>query len=123
MVKEVKKPKKTIISKLKTAPKPETRRPDPKKSDNLPYPFSKERYCSFCRKNSNDVWRMIAEPNHIFICDNCVEVCNAIFLSDEIGGTNDHWRERITHLMDNPKKFEIPTDEKKPKSKKKAGVK
>ncbi|MFQ9704185.1 MAG: ClpX C4-type zinc finger protein [Enterocloster clostridioformis] len=26
-------------------------------------------YCSFCGKSQNDVFRMIAEPSEIFICD------------------------------------------------------
>ena len=91
--------------------------PDPEKSEKISYPFSKDRYCSFCRKSSDDVWRMIAGPNHIFICDTCIEICTAILLSDEVDEANVHWQQRLTSLMANPKKFEIP-DEDKPKGKK-----
>ena len=33
--------------------------------------------CSFCNKDQNDVRRLIAGPT-VFICDECVEVCNEI---------------------------------------------
>ena len=37
--------------------------------------------CSFCNKDQNDVRKLIAGPT-VFICDECVEVCNDI-LSDD----------------------------------------
>lgn len=37
--------------------------------------------CSFCRKNQNDVRRLIAGPN-VCICDACVEVCQEIIADD-----------------------------------------
>ena len=110
---KVAKPQKSTSAKVKT---------DPEKPDKIPYPFSKECYCSFCRKNSDDVWRMIAGPYHIFICDTCIEICTAILLSDEVDDTNVHWRQRLTHLMANPKKFVVP-DEVKPKGTKKGAKK
>ena len=33
--------------------------------------------CSFCNKDENAVHRLIAGPT-VFICDECVEVCNDI---------------------------------------------
>jgi ATP-dependent Clp protease ATP-binding subunit ClpX len=33
--------------------------------------------CSFCNKDQSDVRRLIAGPA-VFICDECVEVCNEI---------------------------------------------
>src|SRR5918997_1112613 len=33
--------------------------------------------CSFCNKDQNDVRKLIACPT-VFICDECVEVCNDI---------------------------------------------
>ncbi|MFQ5737455.1 MAG: ATP-dependent Clp protease ATP-binding subunit ClpX [Acidobacteriota bacterium] len=38
--------------------------------------------CSFCNKSQNDVKKLIAGPT-VFICDECVEVCNEI-ISDDI---------------------------------------
>ena len=39
--------------------------------------------CSFCNKHQNEVRRLIAGPT-VFICDECVEVCNDI-LADDAG--------------------------------------
>ncbi len=38
--------------------------------------------CSFCNKSQNDVKKLIAGPT-VFICDECVDVCNEI-ISDDI---------------------------------------
>jgi ATP-dependent Clp protease ATP-binding subunit ClpX len=43
---------------------------------------SYERTCSFCGKSADMARRLIAGPNDVFICDDCVEVCRKI-LSDE----------------------------------------
>ena len=32
--------------------------------------------CSFCGESQNNVSRLIASPNKIFICDSCVKKCN-----------------------------------------------
>jgi len=37
--------------------------------------------CSFCNKNQNDVRKLIAGPT-VYICDECVEVCNDIIADD-----------------------------------------
>src|ERR1051325_1226647 len=34
--------------------------------------------CSFCNKDQNDVKKLIAGPTSVFICAECVEVCNRI---------------------------------------------
>ncbi|MDR2717807.1 MAG: ATP-dependent Clp protease ATP-binding subunit ClpX [Treponema sp.] len=41
-----------------------------------------ERICSFCGKSADMARRLIAGPNDVFICDECVEVCRKI-LTDE----------------------------------------
>ena len=41
-----------------------------------------ERNCSFCGRSSKSAFRMIAGPNNIFICEECISVCIKIF-SDE----------------------------------------
>ena len=38
--------------------------------------------CSFCNKDQNDVQKLIAGPT-VFICDECVEVCNDIIADDK----------------------------------------
>src|ERR687897_272996 len=37
--------------------------------------------CSFCNKSHRDVRKLIAGPT-VFICDECVEVCNDIIAHD-----------------------------------------
>ncbi|MCL2067893.1 MAG: ATP-dependent Clp protease ATP-binding subunit ClpX [Treponema sp.] len=45
-------------------------------------PGAFERVCSFCGKSGDMARRLIAGPNDIFICDECVDVCRKI-LSEE----------------------------------------
>jgi len=35
-------------------------------------------YCSFCFKSQFDVKKLISGPARVFICDECVDLCNAI---------------------------------------------
>ena len=41
-------------------------------------------YCSFCGKSQHEVRKLIAGPS-VFICDECIDLCNDI-IRDEIGG-------------------------------------
>ena len=38
--------------------------------------------CSFCGKNKNQVRTMISGPGEVYICDECIEVCNEILGSE-----------------------------------------
>ena len=42
-------------------------------------------YCSFCGKSQHEVRKLIAGPN-VFICDECVELCNDI-IREEMEGS------------------------------------
>jgi ATP-dependent Clp protease ATP-binding subunit ClpX len=42
-----------------------------------------ERSCSFCGKSADMARRIIAGPNEVFICDECVEVCRKILTEEE----------------------------------------
>ncbi len=42
-------------------------------------------YCSFCGKSQHDVKKLIAGPT-VFICDECIELCNEIIQEEEPGG-------------------------------------
>ena len=44
--------------------------------------------CSFCNKDQNDVQKLIAGPT-VFICDECVEVCNDIIADDKKSETKE----------------------------------
>ena len=39
-------------------------------------------YCSFCGKSQHEVKKLIAGPS-VFICDECIELCNDI-IRDEV---------------------------------------
>lgn len=45
-----------------------------------PSPAAPEKtlYCSFCYKSHHQVKKLISGPANIFICDECVELCNEI---------------------------------------------
>jgi ATP-dependent Clp protease ATP-binding subunit ClpX len=42
-------------------------------------------YCSFCGKSQHDVKKLIAGPT-VFICDECIELCNEIIVEELSGG-------------------------------------
>ncbi len=46
---------------------------------------SGERRCSFCSRDEGEIRRLIAGPEGVFICDECVELCRDI-LEDEVPG-------------------------------------
>lgn len=39
---------------------------------------AKTLFCSFCFKSQHQVKKLISGPGNIFICDECVELCNEI---------------------------------------------
>ena len=39
--------------------------------------------CSFCNKPDTQVNRLIAGPNGVYICDNCIKLCSEILENDE----------------------------------------
>ncbi|MBQ0028014.1 MAG: ATP-dependent Clp protease ATP-binding subunit ClpX [Lachnospiraceae bacterium] len=44
--------------------------------------------CSFCGKSQNEVMKIIAGPNGVYICDECIGICSEI-LEDEFGDLDD----------------------------------
>lgn len=49
-------------------------------------------YCSFCGKSQHDVKKLIAGPT-VFICDECIELCNEI-LQEELAGDTRATKDR-----------------------------
>ncbi len=45
-------------------------------------------HCSFCGKSQRQVRKLIAGPNDIFICDECIEICEDI-LAEELEDTEE----------------------------------
>jgi ATP-dependent Clp protease ATP-binding subunit ClpX len=56
-------------------------------------------YCSFCGKSQHEVRKLIAGPS-VFICDECVELCNDI-IREELEDKSEHGRDKL------PKPHEI----------------
>ena len=42
-------------------------------------------YCSFCKRSQDEVQRLIAGPDRVFICDECVRLCSEILAEEGIG--------------------------------------
>ncbi|MDR0556576.1 MAG: ATP-dependent Clp protease ATP-binding subunit ClpX [Treponema sp.] len=53
-----------------------------------------ENTCSFCGKSGDISRRLIAGPRDIYICNECIELCNAILL-DEAGDASSKFTEEI----------------------------
>ena len=62
-------------------------------------------YCSFCGKSQHEVRKLIAGPS-VFICDECVELCNDIIreeIQDKAGGSGSNKLpvpHEIRHILD-----------------------
>ncbi|MBQ9513904.1 MAG: ATP-dependent Clp protease ATP-binding subunit ClpX [Clostridia bacterium] len=41
-----------------------------------------QQFCSFCGKPKEQTKKLIAGPNGVFICDECIEVCKQVMLED-----------------------------------------
>ena len=52
-------------------------------------------YCSFCRRAQDEVNRLIAGPDEVFICDECVELCQEILAEDQPSPPRDLFTARI----------------------------
>jgi ATP-dependent Clp protease ATP-binding subunit ClpX len=52
-------------------------------------------YCSFCRREQDEVNRLIAGPDEVFICDECVELCQEILAEDQPSPPRELFTTRI----------------------------
>ena len=55
----------------------------------MPNDRDNEIRCSFCGKTQDEVTRLVEGPG-VYICDNCIEFCNALLSDDEEGMTKKH---------------------------------
>ena len=55
---------------------------------------SKLLYCSFCGKSQNEVRKLIAGPS-VFICDECVDLCNDIIREEVEESQSEHGGEKL----------------------------
>ncbi len=59
-------------------------------------------YCSFCGKSQHEVKKLIAGPS-VFICDECVDLCNDIILEE--AQTNADGEESVKKSLPTPKEI------------------
>ena len=55
-------------------------------------------YCSFCGKSQHEVRKLIAGPS-VFVCDECVELCNDI-IREELEDTGDTGQDKLPKPVD-----------------------
>ena len=66
--------------------------------------------CSFCGKVQGDVKRLIAGPDRVFICDECVSLCEQI-IKEENGSTTSREPSGMVSKNVNPKWIRKKLDE------------
>ncbi|MGI8688646.1 MAG: ClpX C4-type zinc finger protein [Thermomicrobiales bacterium] len=57
----------------------------PRKGSRMQY------HCSFCGKSQDEVQRLIAGPGGVYICDECVDLCQEIVEDGESAGSEPPW--------------------------------
>src|SRR4029079_14706965 len=58
-------------------------------------------YCSFCGKSQHEVRKLIAGPS-VFVCDECVELCNDI-IREELDDRAERARDKLPKPHDTQK--------------------
>ncbi len=66
-------------------------------------------FCSFCGRYKDEVGKIIAGPNGIYICDDCIDLCNRIILED-IMETEDE-ESAVANNKELIENTELPTPE------------
>jgi ATP-dependent Clp protease ATP-binding subunit ClpX len=61
--------------------------------------FPGEQRCSFCRRSHEEVERLIAGPDGVFICNYCVDLCQHILMEDSATAPSYASDFTIEHLM------------------------
>ena len=68
--------------------------------------------CSFCGKNADEVMRLVAGPGGVFICDECVELCQTIIEDEEhTRRTKSQSREKEPFILKKPRELKAILDE------------
>jgi ATP-dependent Clp protease ATP-binding subunit ClpX len=67
--------------------------------------------CSFCGKNQDQVKRLIAGPGAVYICDECVELCQEIINEEAQGGGKSAGKSGATTRLRTPQELVAQLDE------------
>ena len=66
-------------------------------------------YCSFCGKSQHEVRKLIAGPS-VFICDECIELCNDIIREEGAGSRGGaHRQEQAADAARDPRRSSTST--------------
>jgi ATP-dependent Clp protease ATP-binding subunit ClpX len=66
--------------------------------------------CSFCGKSQDEVEKLIAGPD-VYICDECIELCNEIVLEEDNRSPSSKGRDRITPASLTPREINEHLDQ------------
>ncbi len=59
--------------------------------------------CSFCKRSETEVSRLIAGPDHVYICEECIDLCKQLLEKDRLSELGDE--EAILPYRFSPKKI------------------
>ena len=62
--------------------------------------------CSFCGKNQDQVRKLIAGQNRVFICDQCIDLCKSI-VDEEFGAPRPEPTPRRNSWLDRLRRMAI----------------
>ncbi len=65
----------------------------------MPETPSKTLHCSFCFKSQHEVRKLISGPASVFICDECVALCNEIVADRPLGAKSPSPEELPTERL------------------------
>jgi len=63
--------------------------------------------CSFCGKNQDQVRKLIAGQNRVFICDQCIDLCKSIVDEEFIGAPRPEPTPRRNSWLDRLRRMAI----------------
>ena len=77
----------------------------------MPNDRDNEIRCSFCGKTQDEVTRLVEGPG-VYICDNCIEFCNALLSDDEEGMTKKRKKkQKQDFVLPKPQEIKQKLDE------------
>ena len=66
--------------------------------------------CSFCGKTQDEVTRLVEGPG-VYICDQCIEFCNALLFDDETGKKNKPAKKDKDFVLPKPQEIKAKLDQ------------
>mgnify|MGYP002520701854 FL=1 len=66
--------------------------------------------CSFCGKTQDEVTRLVEGPG-VYICDQCIEFCNALLFDDEAGKKSKPAKKDKDFVLPKPQEIKAKLDQ------------